>query len=179
MKQFRQFLASLSLCMAATAILFAQSAERTVKLAKAQNEPLEVIKLAAAGQEVRFDQAFDAENDDWFRDLRVTVKNVSAQPIDAIDIELIFHGSEAASPPSMEHLFYGCNLALGKSKSSKCAQPPVAPGSAITLLLKDYKSTRGYLTRTGKPQRINDFQLRIGEVIFADGSMFYLGNTFK
>src|SRR4028119_946796 len=106
MKQFRVFIASLIICISSSTFLFAQSSERTIKLYKWRNEPLEITKLKASGKEVSFNQPFTAEGEDWFRDLTVMVKNISNQVIHSIDIGLYFYTKEAGNIPSRDHLLY-------------------------------------------------------------------------
>lgn len=68
----------------------AQAQERTIKRVKWRDEPLEITKLEVKGKEISFNRSFGAEGDDWFRDLTVSVKNVSGQAIHFIDLGLTF-----------------------------------------------------------------------------------------
>ncbi|MCA1623920.1 MAG: hypothetical protein LC768_08635 [Acidobacteria bacterium] len=173
MKQFRLCIATLIICVFSSVIIFAQTQERTIKLVKWRNEPLEITKLKVSGKEASFNQPFNAEGDDWFRDLTVTVKNISNQTIHFIDIGLTFYSSEAGNIPSRDHLLYGCDPPpSSEAKAPKCDQPPLKPNETTTLVLEDYQSTRKFLNETGKPQNINYFELKIGEVIFADRRMW-------
>jgi len=176
MKQLRFFIVSLIICLSSSAIVFAQIQERTIKLVKWRNEPLEITKLKVSGTEVSFNQPFNAEGDDWFRDLTVTVKNISSQTIHFVEIGLTFYSSEAGNIPSRDHLLYGC---FGKAVIPKCDQPPLKPNETATLALADYESTRKFLNETGKPSVINKFELTIGEVIFADSRMWMGGQILK
>jgi hypothetical protein len=180
MKHFQVLIAGLVIWIASSSIIFAQTESRTINFVKARNEPLEITKLKASGKEVKFNQPFTGGGTDWFRDLSVTVKNVSNQTISSIDIRLVFYSSEAGGIPLLDHLWYGCNpLSSNKSNTSKCREQPLQPNESVTLFLKDYESTRTYLTKTGKPQNINQFDLMIGYVIFADKIMWDGGETFK
>ena len=108
MKQFRFSLASLIICIASSVVVFAQSQERIIKLEKLPNEPIQIMKLKVSGKEASFNQPFNAQEDDWFRDLSVTVKNVSNQTIYSIEIELTFYSNDSNLFPSRDRLFYGC-----------------------------------------------------------------------
>jgi len=180
MKQLRFFIASLIICISSSVIIFAQTQERTIKLVKWRNEPLEIKKLEVSGKEVSFNQPFNAEGNDWFRGLTVTVKNVSNQTIHFIDLGLIFYSSEAGIIPSRDHLLYGCQPPLsGEANALKCDRPPLKPNETATLTLQDYESTRKFLDETKKPQIINEFELTIGEVMFADRRMWMGGQILK
>lgn len=158
----------------------AQAQERTIKRVKWHDEPLEITKLEVKGKEISFNRSFDAEGDDWFRDLTVSVKNVSGQAIHFIDLGLTFEPGGGGDIPSQDHLLYGCPPRFsGEADAPKCDQSPLKPNETATLALQDYEGTRRFLNETGKPQNINGFEVSIGEVIFADGRMWSGGQILK
>ena len=158
----------------------AQTQERTIKLVKWRNEPLEITKLEVHGKAISFDHSFNAEGDDWFRDLAVSVKNVSSQTIHFIDLGLTFEPGGGGDIPSQDHLLYGCQPQLSSEAGApKCDQPPLKPNETATLVLKDYEGTRRFLNETGKSQNINGFEISIRVVIFADGRMWSGGQILK
>jgi hypothetical protein len=162
-------LVGLFLSMAASA----QTQERTI------NEPLQITKLEVGGKEVKFNRGFNAEGDDWFRGLAVSVKNTSSRTIHFIDLGLTFESSGGGDMPSEDHLLYGCQPPPSGADAPQCDQPPLKPNEVATLILQSYEETRTFLNATGKPQNINGFELSIGEVIFADGRMWSGGQTLK
>ena len=168
----------IGLCVCVTASARAQ--ERTIKLVKWPHEPLEITRLEVHGKVISYNQSFNAEGDDWFRGLAVSVKNVSSQTIHFIDLGLTFEPSGGGDLPSRDHLLYGCQPRLSsEADAPKCDQPPLKPNETATLVLKDYEGTRRFLDETGKPQNINGFEVSIGEVLFADGRMWSGGQILK
>ena len=162
------------------AVASAQTQERTIKLVKWRNEPLEITKLEVKGKEISFNHSFKAEGDDWFRGLAVSVKNVPSQTIHFIDLGLTFESGGDGGIPSRDHLLYGCQPPpSSEADAPKCDQPPLRPYETATLVLEDYERTRRFLDETGKPQAINGFEVSIGEVIFADGRMWSVGQILK
>jgi len=168
-------LGGLFLSMAAST----QTQERTIKLIKWPDEPLQITKLEVGGKEVNFNHSFSAEGDDWFRGLAVSVKNTSSQTIHFIVLGLTFESSGGGDIPSGDHLLYGCQPPLSEGIAPQCEQPPLKPNEAATLVLQSYEETRTFLNATGKPQNINGFEMSIGEVIFADGKMWNGGQILK
>jgi len=180
MKSFCFIIASLLVGLFVSVAASALMQERTVKLVKWRNEPLEITKLEVNGKEISFNHGFNAEGDDWFRGLAVSVKNISSQTIHFIDLGLTFESSGGGDIPSRDHLLFGCQPPPSSAAAtSKCDQPPLKPNETATLVLKDYEGTRKFLNETGKPQNINGFEISIGEVIFADGRMWSGGQILK
>jgi len=156
-----------------------QGQERTIRRVKWRNEPLELTKPEVGGREVKFDQAFQAQGDDWFRGLAITVRNTTSRPIRYISVGLTFGSSGAGDLPSRDWLLYGCLPPENEVGAKPCGRPPLQPNETATLVLQDYESTRVFLNETGKPQDIGEFEMSIGEVIFADGRMWSAGQIFE
>lgn len=164
-----------------SASIFAQQENRTLKNKKWKNEPLQIFNLKVEGKQVKFREKFVGSND-WFRNLSVSVKNVSDKTVVFIDLSLIFPANEAVvqNVPSRDHLIYGnYPVMLGETTILHVDQPPLNPGDTATLILSDYAGTREFLNQTGKPQSIKEIEIEISEVIFADGTKWIGGHLHR
>jgi hypothetical protein len=68
----------------------AQSDERVVNLYQWRNEPLKIHSIKVKGKEIKPNEKFADEDDDWFRDLVVEVENISDKTIVYMAINLSF-----------------------------------------------------------------------------------------
>lgn len=181
MKVFYLFAASVFAVFFLLTATFAQQNDRTLKDKKWKNEPLEITDLKIKDKKVKFKEKFEGD-DDWFRDLKVDVKNISDKTVVFIDLTLIFPINEAVPQdvPSSDHLLYGHYPPMpGEAFTLHPDQPSLKPGDTATLRLKDYESTRKFLNLTGKPQSIKEFEIEISEVYFDNETMWRKGSWYK
>lgn len=64
MKLFLFVIATMLASVFLSVVAVSQTQERTIKLVKWRNEPLEIIKLEVNGKEFTFNQSFNAEVND-------------------------------------------------------------------------------------------------------------------
>lgn len=159
---------------------FAQQKDRVLKKIERKNEPLKISKLKVKGKQVSFNQKFIVDEDDWFRDLTITVKNVSDKTIVYFDLRLNFPPTGAAQRTSSDHLLYGSYPPPpGETGTPHPDQPPLQSGDTATVVLTDYEGTRRFLNQTGQGQSIKEIQISIEDIIFADGTMWNGGILMK
>ncbi len=160
---------------------FAQQNDRILKDKKWKNQPLEITGLKIKEKKVKFNEKLIG-NDDWFRDLKVEVKNTSDKTVVFIDLFLIFPANEAVPEdiPASDHLLYGHYPPMpGESFTLYPDQPSLKPGDTATLRLKDYESTRRFLNQVSKPQSIKEIEIEISEVYFDDETRWSRGSWHK
>lgn len=160
---------------------FGQQNDRTLKDKKWKNEPLEITGLKIKEKKVKFKENFVGD-DDWFRDLKVEVKNKSDKTVVFIDLSLIFPANEAVpqNVPASDHLLYGHYPPMpGEAFTLHPDQPSLKPGDTATLSLKDYEGTRRFLNQVNKPQSIKEIEIEISEVYFDDETRWSRGSWHK
>lgn len=148
-----------------------QLQERVIKKQSWRNEPLKITKLKIKGTGIELGQKFPA-NDDWFRNLTVSVKNTSDKTVVFIDLMLTFPASDNATQEraASDHLIYGhYPPPPGESGTPHPNQPPLRPNDSATLILTDYEGTRQFLDNVGKPKSIKEIEVSIHEIIFENG----------
>lgn len=158
-----------------------QAQERTLNKRSFRDEPVSITKLKVKGTHVNFNQKFITD-DDWFRNLTVSVKNTSNKTIVFIDLMLTFPAAEGATQEraASDHLIYGpYPPPPGESGTPHPDQPPLKPGDSATLMLTDYEGTRQFLDQVGKPKSIKEIEIRISEVIFENGTKWIAGQLHK
>ncbi len=180
MLSLRRFVLAILVCLLVAPLISAQnSKERTLKYKAWQNEPLKVSHIKIKGARVLFDQKIVAD-DDWFRNLTVSVKNTSDKTITFIDLMLVFPAAEGAARPASDHLLYGhYPPSPGETGTPHPDQPPLKPGDEATLVLTDYEGTRQFLDAVGKPKSIKEIEMRIGELVFEGEIKWRAGQLFR
>ena len=176
-----QILTSISLTVFLLPVVaFAQQKDRVLRRIERKNEPLKISKLKVKGEQVVFNQKFIVDEDDWFRNLTVSVKNVSDKTIVYFDLRLNFPPTGTAQRTSSDHLLYGhYPPPPGETGTPHPDQPPLKPGDTATVVLTDYEGTRAFLNQTGQAQSIKEIQTSIEDIIFADGTMWNGGVLMK
>lgn len=150
----------------------AQSNERTVNLYHWRNEPLKILSIKTKGKEIKPNEKFIDESDDWFRDLTVEVENISDKTIIHVDISLKFPvTSEIKNSPAGDSIQYGSYqwLKTGKKVINQ-SQPPLKPGDKVTIKLTDYHDVRRLLDFVGYSKSLEEFRIDINSALFDDDS---------
>lgn len=181
MKMFYLFVTSLVGIFFLLTASFAQQNERTLKNKKWKNEPLEITDLKIKEKKVKFKEKL-VGNDDWYRNLKVDVKNISDKTVVFIDLSLTFPVNEAVPQdvPATDHLIYGQYPPMpGETATLHLDELALKPGKMATLALKDYASTREFLNEASKPQSIKEIEIGISEVVFDDGTKWSRGELYK
>lgn len=159
-----------------------QAKERTLKKVSYRDEPVSITKLKVKGTRVGFNQKFITDDDDWFRNLTVSVNNTSSKTVVFIDLMLTFPAPEGATQEraASDHMIYGhYPPPPGETGTLHPDQPPLKPGDRATLVLTDYEGTRRFLDQVGKPKSIKEIEVRISEVVFDDGKKWSGGMLFR
>jgi hypothetical protein len=148
----------------------AQSDERVVNLYQWRNEPLKIHSIKVKGKEIKPNEKFADEDDDWFRDLVVEVENISDKTIVYMAINLSFPKTpEITKPPASENIWYGSYqwLRTGEKVINR-SQPPIKPGERAIIELTDYQGTRSLLDFVGYDKSLKEFRIDINSALFDD-----------
>ena len=164
-----RFLASVILTLGPI-LADAQSRQRVVEKISWQTEPVRIEQITANGSVIEVGQKFQQEQD-WFSDLTVSVKNISNKAIARIEINVSFPRDASASddvPRLVIPILHGADPADAKD------QLPLLPGETAELhmlkanlpIIKQGLSTLGY------PDDVSRVSLMLNTVTFVDGSMW-------
>lgn len=161
--------------------LASQAGERTVNKVKAPDEPLRITKLKLKGTARGFGQKF-TDDDEWLRDLTLSVKNTSNKPIVYIEIDLHFPRPE--DQPSL--LPFGSSLRHGyypvlHSPLPSDAPRPLMPGEKAEIKLSDseHESLVGTLKQLDYPVSLKRLELSVSIIIFNDDTGWNLGTPTR
>lgn len=146
------------------------------------SEPLSITTIRNLRGIVEFGKTFSAD-DDWFKELTVSVKNVSGKDITYIDIGLRFIRPEnqAKEPPLVHTISHGDRLSALKRIAPPIDFKSSSEDSGIDIKLPDhaYKSIKLMLENLGYPPNIKRINIYIENVLFSDGTAWASGTWFK
>lgn len=175
MKRFCLFATSISIVLSLFGFAFAQQSERTVKRKIWRNEPLKITSVKVRNTTVNYNQVFLNEND-WFNNLAVTIKNVSNKTIVFVSLGVNFPAPSSTELPVQLAMLRGRDTSLAvKGDGAVSNDPLLQPNDTATLVFSDYEANRQLLNQVGQPQSIGQLELEISEVIFSDNTSWRSG----
>lgn len=150
----------------------AQVRERAVNLYKWRNEPIKILAIKIKNKQIKANEKFLDDDDDWFSSLTVEVENVSNQTIANIQIAIDFPREPGLTrSPVRDILWYGSADLLRINPS----QPPLRPGERTAIGLRGYIDLRKHLEKVGYSRNLKEFRLSIDSVLFPNGTMWSKG----
>ena len=120
--------------------------EKTLTIDRYPDEPLQLVDLRVNGQSVKEHIAVKAryenkwgsdivkftENDDWYKRMSLTFRNVGQKPIYGVVAHLLF------DPEGPDRKMYGA----GVKSSKELWQNPLQPGEEVELIVSDFELER-------------------------------------
>jgi hypothetical protein len=121
----------------------AQDGEKSLDIARYPNEPLELVDIKVnensikAGVKIKSrnnvnkwgrDDVKFREKDDWFKNLKIRLRNISGRPIIGLSVALYFEHPR-------EKMYFSLNLARLETRDFRI--DPLQPGEEIELQVKD------------------------------------------
>lgn len=175
MKPYKFMLILILIIIVSLITVLGQQKDRIIKHTVWKGEPVEIKKIKVKNKVIKLKETF-VENDDWLKEFAIEIENTSDQTILSLELQLSFSKDENGMPkaPATEILRYGVI-----SPNVKSSEPPLQPGERIVLTLDNYDSLRALLDYAGHSKSIGEVTVRMGRVIFADGTMWYKGSLFK
>jgi hypothetical protein len=154
----------------------AQDEEKSLDINRYPNEPLELIDLKIGENSVKerikskakdnngrlvLDNVKFKEKNDWFKDLKVRLRNVSGKPIYALDVDLLFKDL---------NLQVGFAVSVKESQTKNLKQQPLRPGEEIDLRVDDgsLKQMLAYMYKNGIDANQSTLRLAVNGVSFGD-----------
>ncbi len=163
------------------AFVLAQSEVRLVHEQRWKNQPVEIKRINVKGQRVELQRGFLGD-ENWLEGFAFEITNTSRQAIRYVDASLVFPQDERGLPqrPATEVLRYGTfPKASEPLLGSQQKGGVLAPGQSTVLTLKDYTGMLQLLEWSGHPKNISSVTIRLGRVLFADGTMFSSGKILQ
>ena len=177
----------------ATGILFAsirvvskgvtQRSEKSLDIKRYRAEPLELIDLKVSEQSVKgniqvkrringdgLDSVKFQDKDEWFRRVKVKLRNVSDKPIASITALLYFR-------PSTSDPYFGVDLTPSKELQDEGLQP----GEEIELTVSDqsWNQTAEILRMYGVDANKSVVSFSIDFVLFENGELWHRGGMIQ
>jgi hypothetical protein len=169
------------MCAFTFQVLAGQVKEREIKKLNWPKEPVKIGKLKAKGATVILGEKFRAD-DDWVKELTISIKNISEKTITYLEIELSFPRDKGAPEETDAHdrIIYGQYPALpGETATAHPDQPPIRPGNTVDVVLRDYEGIRKFLNETHYPVSINRLEVSVGDLVFDNGTKWSGGGLFR
>lgn len=146
------------------------------------NEPVAITDIQVGEQRISFGKPFKAD-EEWLQKLEFSVKNTSSQRILYLALEItIPRPPKSDDPPAMNDMYALGNRAL-EFRTPTTEERSRGLERDETVKVKLSPTARADLLRfllaTRSPKSITHVELRIGEVIFEDDTMWYLGSPFR
>lgn len=157
-----------------------QVVEKSLDIERYPDEPLELVDLKVGDQSVKnkigvkrrrdregLDEVKFHETDEWFKRVRIRLRNVSGRPIIGLRVYLYFE------PPLTKTLFR-----VQLTNPRQLQSEPLEPGAEIDLVVEDksWRQTEGILNQYGANANLAAVTLSMDIVAFSDGSQWYRGS---
>jgi hypothetical protein len=147
------------------------------------NEPLDlediqVRRSTTAMESVKPGTRFRRDSEDWLKGLTVKLRNKSGQAIIYAEVYIYLPTSAAGDRPLRWSLRYG-TLPTGDADTP--SQPELPQGGSVTLVFSDaeYDQAKAFLAEKSASVDFSTAKMRLGMVVFADGTAFKSGSTLR
>jgi hypothetical protein len=153
--------------------------ERAVKKAFAPpNEPVEFASLKVKEKAAGLGEKFEAEGD-WLRGVTLRIKNRGDRPIVWARLDVTFPETTATGPVMLHQIFLGSRPDLPQTPG--VAPLRLMPKETLEVpLASEYDQIKALIElRHASVELIHEVDLRLGEVLFEDGTLWSGGQLFK
>jgi hypothetical protein len=157
--------------------LWGQTEKKVISHSDWKTEPVKFVKVKAAGKAMGFKEEFDGD-DEWMRDLVVTLQNTSNRNIIYIRLLLQFPETKTEGP---EGYMMGSELEYGKYPripSNGNYDQLLKPGEEVELALPDYDELRSFL-QSRSFYKVNALHIHLDSVIYDDDTMWSGNALFR
>lgn len=174
------------IALATTSVLFSdltphvktatQQQARKLKDNRWKSEPIKITSVTGKdGRRILLGKIQD-DDDDWLRDLTISIKNTSNKNILFVELNLYFPRPEGSTDVAITGypIMFGTPPRLIAESSSVLAPNEKWQAS---LSAHDYASIRQMLSETGYPASIKEAEIVTGDVLFADRTKWSAGQV--
>jgi hypothetical protein len=151
-----------------------------VRMPVEKGEPIEITDIKVNGQSVSLNKAFSAD-DDWLRNLVMSVRNKSDKVISYASINLRFPRPPSSQEvPAIHDMSYGNSALTTRQPSPQDPVVGISPGEIVEIRLSNqqFVALRDFLSAIKYSSSIERIDLGVGHIIFADDTMWY-GEAFQ
>ncbi len=165
----------------------AQDEEKSLDIVRYPNEPLELVDLKIHENSVKgkinskfkdkrnqagLDNVRFPEKPDWFKSIRVRLRNISGRPVYGLNASLLFRD---------ERLKVGFGVPLKKSQARDLTQSPLQSGEEIDLIVDDPKLNQilAYMYKNGVDANQSGWQLSVDSAWFGDDVGWQKGTLIR
>lgn len=165
--------------------VFAQGrSTRAVEKMSFPKEPVEITHVQVGNPQrgkrsIKIDAPFNDDDEDWAEGIAVSVKNSSAKPIVHFSLELHVETVKHPRHTVFVTLSHG-SLPLAADGPPASPQPKaIKPGEVVVLTLPGvlYDTLRNVVEQEGGSRSFSKVELRLGNVLFEDNTLWYGGRT--
>ena len=153
-----------------------QDTERSLDIKRYPNEPLELVELKIGQTSVKngirfkskesisqwgLDNVKFRDKDDWFKNVKIRLRNISGRPIVGLSASLYF------KPPHSRIMF---QMALEQTQPQNLKQQPLQPGHEIDLEINEgsFNQAIGYIRQSGVEANQLPVSLSVESALFSD-----------
>lgn len=163
-----------------------QEQDRVVRNLRRRPLPVKIKAVKTKKGDVELGQKFPGD-DDWLRQLSISVENTSGKTIVYIGGGFLFPDRElqpgGQAPPLYRDFMYGHHPQAPESAWLPGADISIKPGETFNLTLSDsdeeFSSLRQRLKRLGYPASIKEISVNIEEIYFDDGAAWVAGGWYQ
>jgi hypothetical protein len=140
--------------------------------------PLEIVKIKLPGKELKLNERFEAEGDDWFKGLAMTVKNVSEKDIQHFYFLLVFPETGLTGPTALSTpIRFGQPPSSGRDTTSTVL---LKPGEETELRFADdhHAATKKTIQKSHTVRELTIAEFNLQGVDFSDHTMWYSGEIY-
>lgn len=142
------------------------------------NEPVELGDIKFKGKAVKFDEKFAGHNT-WLRDVTFKVKNKEKKPITYLRLDFFFPETSSTGPVMLHQLYLGRRSDVPSMNHQEPLRllPNQSTEISLQFQFEDIKN----LVESREPSigKINKVNVRLGEAMFEDETLYSGGATFK
>jgi hypothetical protein len=137
--------------------------------------PLEISEAKVGDKPIALGEQFDGDVD-WLNGLTIKVRNKSDKTITWASIFFTFPETRLIGPVMMDQLF------IGQRSDMSLKNPPLdlKPGEEMEVSLEShFNSIKQLIESRSRLELVNDVDIEVHEVMFADGTLYSGGSIWK
>lgn len=154
----------------------AQNNRKKVVQPVSLDQPVE-IQIEHRGQRVKANEEFDGD-DDWFKNLKIKIKNRSEKSITYVVLDLTF--PETATPENSRVGLHQIRLGESPDLKSNGAKISLAPGDSKEISLDlDYSEIKKLVESRIPAKNITNLVVRLETAVFSDDTKWFAGTLYQ
>jgi hypothetical protein len=154
----------------------AQSDGKRIGLAATVNPQIRIARPKVEQKSYNFNERFEGHSD-WLKKISFDLENISSKPVIYLELNLLFPETEKTGSMMMYPLRFGHRPG---SKIRKGEPLRLMPKQMLEISLVDESDkVLDFIKLRQSPSSINEVELEIGFILFADGTGWAAGTFFR